>query len=451
MIMKNNKNKKIYFCGVGGNGMSPLARLSVALGYDVYGSDRSYDQGRNKDFFELLKKEGIKLVPQDGSVLDQSFDKFIVTRAVEDSIPDIKRAKELGLNIQKRPLYMQELFNSSRNIAVGGTGGKSTTTGMIAHILSQLGMEPTAVNGAVMLNNNSNIMVGNPNLAVFEADESDGMQDVIVLCPASIGVLTNISLDHFEIDELKNIFGYFVSHAKEGVVLNADCENSMQLKGLAKRVVTFGIENEADISPKNVHVKLQIIGTHNLANALAAIACCTLLGIEPQKAADALKTFKGIKRRLELVCDKNGIKFFDDFSSNPAKITAALTTVKTLGKRVVAIFQPHGFQPTKMMKEGYIETFSTYLEATDYILMPDIYYVGGSANLVDGKVIALPKDISSLDLIKEIKIPTAKYFQQRSDIPAYVASIAKECDVVIVLGSRDETLPEFARSIANAL
>jgi len=448
----NNMEKKYYFCGVGGNGMSPLARLLATRGNAVYGSDRSYDCGRNLAFFEQLKKEGIKLVPQDGSGLDKSFDRLVVTRAVEDSIPDIKKAKELNIEIQKRPLLMADLCASSRNVAIGGTGGKSTTTGMIGHILSVLGFNPTVIDGAIMLNFNSNIAAGDPNLAVFEADESDGMHDVIAMCPSSVAVLTNISLDHFELDELKDIFGYFVSHAKEGVVLNADCKNSLSLKEFIKtKVVTFGINNEADITPEKVKLELQLLGEHNIANALAAIAACTFLGVEPVKAADALKSFKGIKRRLELVANKNGIKVYDDFASNPAKLSAALKTLKGVGKRLVAIFQPHGFQPTKMMKEGYIETFSNLLDKNDIIIMPEIYYVGGSANIVDGKVIPLPKDISSNDLIVEIKGPEALFFANRAEIPAYLAARLQPDDVVVVLGSRDETLPDFALDIANVI
>ncbi|MGI6525639.1 MAG: Mur ligase family protein [Bdellovibrionota bacterium] len=451
--MTPSPKKKIYFCGVGGNGMSPLARLLAARGEDVYGSDRSYDQGRNGEFFKVLKQEGISLVPQDGSALDPSFEKVVVTRAVEDSIPDIKKARELGIPIQKRPALMAEICQGEGkcNIAVGGTGGKSTTTAMIGHILTELGRDPTIINGAIMLNNNSNIRNGAADLMVFEADESDGMNDVIALCPASIGVLTNISLDHFELDELKEIFGHFISHAKEGVVLNADCVNSLALLPLARNVRTFGLEDKGDITPKSVTLNLQVLGKHNLANALAAVAACSLLGIAAEEAAQALTGFKGIKRRLELVSDKNGIMVFDDFASNPAKIRATLETLKSFGRRLIIIFQPHGFQPTKMMREGYVEVFSHLLDKDDILLMPEIYYVGGTANLVDGKVVPLPKDISSKDLVDEIvlKIPQARYFEKRSDIPPYLSSLRKSGDIIGVLGSRDETLPDFSRELAE--
>ena len=441
--------KRYYFCGVGGNGMSPLARLLAARGAEVLGSDRSYDQGRNLSFFKQLSSEGIKLVKQDGVALDKTIDAFIVTRAVEESIPDVAAAKKLGLPIIKRPALMAELFRDSRNIAVGGTGGKSTTTGMIAHILKTVGKNPTAVDGAIMLNNNSNIMVGDPDLAVFEADESDGLNDVVGLCPANVAVLTNISLDHFELDELREIFTHFVTNAKEAAILNADCEASMSLPKPKCGALTFSMTGNADFSNKDLQLKLQIPGRHNIENGLAAIAACSVIGVDKKDAAEALSSFKGIKRRLELVQVKDGIRIIDDFSSNPGKIKAALSALKEDSKRLIVIFQPHGFQPTKLMKEGYIETFNSFLGKDDIIIMPEIYYVGGSANIVDGKEIPLPKDISSKDLINEIDVPKAYYFEKRAEIPSFIKEIAEVGDTVLVMGSRDETLPDFAREIGS--
>ncbi len=439
--------QKYYFCGVGGNGMSPLARLLAARGAEVYGSDRSYDQGRNLSFFQKLSSEGIKLVKQDGVALNNSFDAFVVTRAVEDSIPDVAAAKKLGLPIIKRPALMAELFSNSRNIAVGGTGGKSTTTGMIAHILNTVGKNPTAVDGAIMLNNDSNIMVGNPDLAVFEADESDGLNDVVGLCPASVAVLTNISLDHFELDELKEIFSHFITNAKEAAILNADCEVSMSLPRPKCGALTFSMSGKADFCNKDLQLKLHIPGRHNIENGLAAVAACSVFGVDRRDAVAALESFKGIKRRLELVQVKDGIRVIDDFSSNPGKIKAAISALKEESKRLIVIFQPHGFQPTKLMKEGYIDTFNNFLGKDDLIVMPEIYYVGGSANIVDGKEIPLPKDISSKDLINEITNPKAYYFEKRGDIPNFIKGVVLPGDTVVVMGSRDETLPDFAREI----
>lgn len=448
-----NNNERIFFCGIGGNGMSPLARLVAARGGDVTGSDRSYDTGRNAPFFEQLKSEGIKLVPQDGTHVDSSITTFVVTRAVEESIPDIKRAKELNLRILKRPLFMAKLFKDTENVSVGGTSGKSTTTGMIGHILKHAGRDPTVMNGAIMINSDCNFVNGKSNLAVFEADESDGHDDVIAVCPSSVAVLTNISLDHFELDELKEMFSAYLKKASRGAVLNADCKNSLSLRGLNPNTVTFGENPSADFTLTKYPLTLSIPGEHNKMNALAAIAACSLMGVDAQTAITALKTFKGIKRRLELVGSKGGVKVIDDFASNPGKIFASVMTILEDSKRMFIVFQPHGFQPTKMMKDGYIETFTQLLRPQDKLLMPDIFYVGGSANIVNGEVVSLPKDISSNDVITGVEKngKSAKYIPKRTDIVSYLKGNVKSGDTVIVMGSRDESLSDFALEIANTL
>ena len=433
--------------------MSPLARLLAAQGAQVIGSDRSYDMGRNKAFFDQLVLEGITLVPQDGAAVTKDIGTFVVTRAVEDSIPDVKKARELGLKILKRPLLMAEIFTHTENIAIGGTSGKSTTTGMIGHILTTLGKSPTVMNGALMVNGATNFVLGTSNTAVFEADESDGYEDVISVCPADIAVLTNISLDHFQLDELKGMFSTFLGKAKLGAVLNKDCENSMLLRDVNARTVSFGLSTAADFNPTKYPITLAVPGAHNVANAMAALASCSLLDIDPKEASLALKSFLGIKRRLELVGEVNGVRVIDDFASNPGKIEASAKTAMHGSKRAFLVFQPHGFQPTKMMKQGYIDTFSTLLRAEDELLMPDILYLGGSANLVNGEVVALPKDISSADVTNGVsaKGKKAQHVPQRSAIVSYLKAHAQAGDVILVMGSRDESLSDFAREIVEAL
>ena len=430
--------------------MSPLARLMAARGYEVVGSDRGYDTGRNKPLFELLKSEGITLVPQDGAGVDASFDTFVVTRAVEAPVPDIKRALELNLNVLKRPRFMAEVFKETENIAVGGTSGKSTTTGMIGHILRTVGKDPTIMNGAVMINGEANFVRGSSRLAVFEADESDGFEDVISVCSAAVAVLTNISLDHFDLEELKEMFSAFLRKAPLGAVLNADCANSMELKGVNQKTVTFGLSPDADFSFSTLRPELAIPGEHNKLNALAAIAACSLLGVSAQESLEALKSFRGIKRRLEVVGEAHGIRVIDDFASNPGKIEASLKVAIANSQRVFVIFQPHGFQPTKMMKDGYIETFASTLRPHDVLIMPDIFYVGGSANLVNGDVVALPKDVSSKDVTGPVaqRGREAHHISHRAEILPFLKERCVSGDTIIVMGSRDESLSNFAREIA---
>ena len=433
--------------------MSPLARLMAARGYDVLGSDRGYDLGRNHALFNLLKVEGITLVPQDGTGVDASIDTFVVTRAVETSVPDIARALELGLPVLKRPRFMAQVFKDSDNIAVGGTSGKSTTTGMIGHMLAAVGRDPTVMNGAVMINPNSNFIRGESRLAVFEADESDGFEDVISVCPAAIAVLTNISLDHFELEELKEMFSAFLLKAPLGAVLNADCPNSMALRDIHPKTVTFGVSASADFSLANIQPQLSIPGEHNQLNAIAAVATCSLLGVSVEESLQALQSFRGIKRRLEVVGHANGIRVIDDFASNPGKIEASLKVAIESSKRAFVIFQPHGFQPTKMMKDGYIDTFASTLRSSDVLIMPDIFYVGGSVNLVNGEVVTLPKDISSRDVTEPVsqRGKEAHHIPNRADILPFLAARCQPGDTVLIMGSRDESLSDFAQEVAALL
>lgn len=432
--------------------MSPLARLLAARGAHVIGSDRSFDAGRNIEFFRRLAAEGIQLVPQDGSGVSSAVEKFVVTRAVENSIPDIRRAQELGIPIVRRPTLVADLFAKTRNVAVGGTSGKSTTTGMIGWALTELGIGPTVVNGAEMIDFESNFIAGTE-LSVFEADESDGRNDVVGCCSPAIAVLTNISHDHFDLDELGDIFGDFIARATEGVVLNADCELSMKLRSRARRVLTFGLHNEADIMPRHLGGNLSIRGAHNVGNALATLGVVRLLGGDTTRAAAALRSFRGMRRRLELIGEVGGVKVFDDFASNPGKIEATLSTLHDESRKIVAIFQPHGFQPTKMMLNGYIDTFSKCLREGDLLIVAPIYYAGGSANMVEGKEVSLPTDISGNDIVEGVRrngVP-ARYVAARKEIETLLPQLVQAGDVVVSMGSRDETLPDFARELVQKL
>jgi UDP-N-acetylmuramate--alanine ligase len=188
-------------------------------------------------------------------------------------------------------------------------------------------------------------------------------------------------------------------------------------------------------------------------NALAAIAACSLIGVTREQSLEALKTFKGIKRRLEVVGEPRGVRVIDDFASNPGKIEASLKVAIGASKRAFVVFQPHGFQPTKMMRDGYIDTFASTLRPHDVLIMPDIFYVGGSANLVNGEVVALPKDVSSQHVVDPVaqRGREAHYIPKRADILPFLKGRCESGDAVIVMGSRDESLSDFAQEIVEVL
>ena len=449
-----------FFCGIGGSGMSPLAQIMASSGAAVKGSDRAYDNGQSKEKFTKLQGLGITLFPQDGSGLETG-DILVVSSAVEDTIPDVKAAKALNLNIMKRAELLATLFNQAETgIAVGGTSGKSSVTAMVGHILKECGKQPDVINGAVMKNSTDglgNVMLskGNSGVMAIEADESDGS---IALYKPAVSVLLNISEDHKSFEELYQLFGDFIAAPKLGAVINLDCPHSAKIATRAKNAKTFSLTNRnadfyaENITPtasgvtfqlKNTAYTLLVPGKHNVANALAAIAAATLVGVETHAAATAMQKFQGVKRRLETLGTSKNITVIDDFGHNPDKITAGLNTLQEHAGRLLVMFQPHGFAPTRMMKKGLIEAFVSGLKKGDMLLMPEIYYAGGTTT----------KDISSKDVTDAVDTggKSAKFFNTRADVGDFVVSHAQQGDRFVIMGARDDTLTDFGYDILNRL
>lgn len=451
--------KKVCFCGISGSGMSALAQVLVQKGYDVLGSDRSFDQGKDKKNKKALESLGIKIFKQDGSAIDKNTDFLYVSTAVEDSIPDVKKALDLGVQIKKRSDLLNEVFSSyAYGVAVGGTSGKTTLTAMIGYILDKAGKKPTVINGGILKDYENqkgiaNVILNDGDIAVIEADESDGSIEKYV---PYIGIVNNISIDHKSIDELKKLFYDFVCRSKFGVV-NLDCLNSKELLSL-KNIKTFSIFNPKadvymyDIKPikngvsyklKDKTFTLKLIGAFNVANAAAAVAATSILGVDAIKAAEILEGFSGSKRRLDVVGKKSNITVIDDFAHNPDKVRASVSALREYEGRLIVMFQPHGFAPMRMMGRQIIESFANTLNKDDILLMPEIYYTGGTVQ----------KDISSKDLIdyaKSLKV-NALFFENRQQIKDYILKTTKEGDRIVIMGARDNSLPDFCKSILEEI
>lgn len=461
----SEKRDRVLLCGIGGSGMSALALALMARGTTVFGSDRAYDAGQSKEKFAQLSKAGIHLVAQDGSALDESFDCLIVSAAVEEHIPDVKAARKLNIPVRKRAEVLAQLFNDSRGIAVGGTSGKSTTTAMIAHILQQCGQAPTVINGAVMQNavdasvkGLGNAMIGTSDRMVIEADESDGS---IVLYKPAVAVVTNISLDHKPVAEITPLFESFIKASRVGAVINLDNRGSASLAGLHPETMTFSLSDKnarllaeeteltADRSRFSVRttdgasarVTLNQPGRHNVENALAALGAALLAGIGLAQAAEALKSFSGVKRRLEVLGSAAGITVIDDFAHNPDKISAALATLKQAPGRLLILFQPHGFEPMRLMGAEIARVFAQGLEENDVLLVPEILYKGGTVK----------KDISAEDLTKAVvqQGRQALFAQDRSDLLNWLETQAQAGDRIVMMGARDDSLTDDGLDLIN--
>jgi UDP-N-acetylmuramate--alanine ligase len=428
------KNKTYLFCGVGGSGMSSLAKIILSQGHMVYGSDRNYDQGRFTDHFEKLKTAGVQMVAQDGSGVTSDIDALIVSSAVESSIPDIAKAQELGIHIIKRAELLAEICNGASSITVGGTNGKSTITGMIGWVLDKCGYNPTVINGGGMLNfDRDNAVIGDPKRIVVETDESDG---TITNFHPSVAVLTNISEDHKGMDELLSIFEQYLQQSQYQV-LNIDCPNIAKLAEKFPDAMTYSMNDVPD------DMNLMVPGKHNQSNAMATLKVAEFCHIDRDKALKALSEFKGITSRLEVVGKKNSITVIDDFGHNPDKIEAGLKTLKESTRRLILMYQPHGFAPTRQHKDELIDVFAKYLTPNDIFYMSEILYFGGTVE----------KDISSADIIEPLqeKGVQAHYIPNKSDIQTEILKQAKPDDTICIMGARDDSLRAMAHDILSAL
>ena len=452
---------KTSFCGISGSGMSALAQILKHQGHEVRGSDRSFDQGKDQANRNALEAMGIKIYPQDGSAITDDLDTLYVSSAVEDSIPDIKAALSKNIPVKKRSDLLAEIFHQyPHNIAVGGTSGKTTVTAMIGYILDKLGHKPTMINGGLLLNYADmpgipNIICNNGNTCVIEADESDGS---IEKYSPYIAVINNISIDHKPIPELQKLFGDFASRAKHGVVVNADCTTCANIKNPQKLNLSFSIiDPNADFYATNItplphgvkytldgkDFTLNLIGQFNVSNALAAIAACSLLGIDKFDAAQALESFLGTHRRLEVVGVRNNITVIDDFAHNPDKVKASVSALRDYPGRLIMMFQPHGFTPMRMMGRQIIDEFTAQMNNDDLLLLPEIYFAGGSVT----------RDISSQDLVNYAKEKgkQALFFATREDCGQFIIANARSQDRIVIMGARDNTLPEFCKTILKEI
>ena len=456
----------VFFSGIGGSGMLPLASIVRAAGAKVSGSDRSLDAGRTPHKFEYLRSLGIQLFPQDGSGLQEGMT-LVTSAAVEDTVPDVVRARELRLAHLTRPEFLARLLNDAqRSVAVGGTSGKSTVTGMIGWILHACHRQPTVMNGAVMKNfvtpsaPFASALVGDPELFVSEVDESDGS---IALYRPEIAVLTNISLDHKEMDELRQLFAHFLNSARKAV-LNLDDPETRALADTVPgdKVIGYGFDSPgADFMGKDMQLKadgvsfaveaegerqevsLAVPGRHNASNALAAIASARALGVRLEDAANAVARFEGLKRRLETVGEAGGVMVIDDFAHNPDKIDATLATLRAQPGRLLIMFQPHGFGPLAKMGDELAESLASGMAPDDRLYLPDPVYQGGTTERVRGSD-WLADEVNGRER-------HAEHIAERAAIGEAMLAEARPGDRILIMGARDDTLIDFANGLVERL
>ncbi|MEN9569888.1 MAG: hypothetical protein RL172_1119 [Bacteroidota bacterium] len=454
-----NDYNHIFFIGVAGTGMSAIAQYLAGIGKTVSGSDRYFVPGTHNDTRQKLEAAGIGCFLQDGSGINTQTDLVVVSTAVEDTVYEVQKAKQLNIPIIKRSQLLALIANSKRTIAVGGTSGKSTTSAMLFAILENAGMQPSIISGAGLVSIIKEDKIGNAKVGagewlVIEADESDGS---IVQYHAEAALLLNVDKDHQEIEELMNIFASFRANTSRLFVVNQSNNLSRQLSVNSQQ--DFSTDSNSNTGYKatgftqngltisffinDVPFTLNAIGRHSMENALAASCMAHQLGVSLAQCAAALQGYEGIYRRHQLLGKKNGVWVIDDYAHNPAKCAASIAACQQIAPKVVAWFQPHGYGPTRFLRADFVKEIAAVLRPSDEIWMSEIFYAGGTA----------VKNISANDLIQDIKAlhPAAFFIENRDEwLQAVRPHLTDNC-VLLLMGARDPGLEAFGQKVWEQL
>lgn len=454
LFIDGKEYSALHFTGLFGSGMSSTAQFCRWIGIEVSGSDRLAQSADTLDIKEKLEMAGCRLFRQDGSGITAATGAVVVSTAIEDDNADIRAARSRGIPVFHRSDVLAALVKTRRTVAIAGTSGKSTVAAMVFEFLTACGKSPSLITGASLIRLEEEGLIGNAfhgqsDILIIEADESDGS---LVKYHPEVGVFLNISKDHKPVNEVLELFTRLAEQSAYGIA-NANDE-LLCLPGIA---MTFGDGPPARFKPdvvervtptvrferNGVHYELRQPGRHNLFNALAALCVCEYFGCSGAKLAKAVAEFKGVRRRFSVVSLKNGITVIDDFAHNPEKVKAAITTAKAMCRRVLAVFQPHGFGPTRFLKDDFIESFSASLTREDALFLLPIYYAGGTAQ----------QDISSNDLARGIALRSIPVFtpEDRGICIGMLKEKALGGDAVLLMGARDPSLSSFAADIAQAL
>ena len=449
-----NNYHHFFFIGIAGTGMSAIAQYLRGTGKEVSGSDRLFNDEKKMLIQEQFEQQDIHCHFQDGSGITSGVDVVVISTAIEESNIELQKARSLGIPIMKRSGLLAKISSDKKTIAVGGTSGKSTTTAMIFHIMQECGWEPSVMNGAGLTSLQKkglpgNAWVGKSDWLVIEADESDGS---IVNYIPKISVLLNVDRDHKEYDELMSLFEKFRSNTQDKFIVNQSQALSRQLS--QNKSFDFGVGEEGigfsgckfeqkdfsiSFECNGVSFHIPVIGKHNMENALAATAVCNAVGISTEASAAALQSYEGIYRRTQLKGEVNGIFVIDDFAHNPSEVVCAIRACQSVGKRVFAWFQPHGYGPLKFMHKELVEEVLAVLRENDFFLLSDVYYAGGTVN----------KEITSEEVAIEMQKKNGHvlFFAGREEILPYFRQNCNKGDVILIMGARDTTLSDFAEKV----
>jgi len=431
--------RAVHFIGIGGSGISGLARMFLAAGVPVSGSDRAESQNTR----DLQALGATVFIGHDAANLGD-VDTVVYTGAIWPENPEYLAAKERGITLLHRSQALKYLIDGRRLVSVAGAHGKTTSTGMIVTGLSRLGADPSFVNGGVIQERGTSSGVGSDELFVIEADESDG---TFLLYDTSVALITNVDADHLDHygthEAFDDAFVTFADRARESVVISSDDPGAVRVGARLSHanVVTFGEAAGADVrvvdivadgpvafalehGGERVEARLRVPGRHNAINAAGAVAVLLQLGYGLEPALRAVETFGGTVRRFELHGVERGVSVYDDYAHHPTEVAAALSAARTVvgDGRIIALHQPHTYSRTRLMAGEFARVLE---ELADHTVVLDVYGAredpipGVTGELVSGAF----DDPSRVHFVADWE-----------EAAAYTAGVARAGDYVITLG-----------------
>ncbi|WP_040950140.1 UDP-N-acetylmuramate--L-alanine ligase [Gorillibacterium massiliense] len=441
-----NNTEHVHFIGIGGYGMSAIAKVMLELGYRVSGSDLV-----QQELTEKLAAKGAQVYIGHEADHVRGADLVVYSTALSGDNVEMRQAEELKIPVLHRSQMLARLMNERKGVAVAGAHGKTTTSSMIALIMETCGKDPTYIIGGEIVNLGSNAKAGKGDYVIAEADESDGS---FLQYHPLMAVVTNIEADHLEhyggdFQNLKEAYRKFLTQVKKGgkaVVCGDDPHLSEMLPELGATAITYGIHNEADYMAYDLQlgdrtvtfqvrhgedhlgsVTLSIPGKYNVYNALAALIVCMQAGLTFEIAAEAITGFRGAKRRFQVLGEVDDILVIDDYAHHPTEILATISAAKATGKRIIAVFQPQRYTRTYFL----FDQFSRAFPEADEVIITDIYSPAGEKQ-IEGITSA-----KLVELIRQNSNGNVRYIPTKEAVLEDLKSRVQSGDLVITMGAGD--------------
>ncbi|MFC5700512.1 UDP-N-acetylmuramate--L-alanine ligase [Cohnella faecalis] len=450
----------VHFIGIGGYGMSAIARVMLEMGYQVSGSDVV-----GQELTDKLAAKGARIYIGHEPENVRGADLVVYSTALSKDNVERRQAEELNIPTLHRAQMLARLMNARTGIAVAGAHGKTTTSSMIALVMENCGVDPTYIIGGEIMNVGTNAKAGKGEFVVAEADESDGS---FLQYEPAIAVVTNIEPDHLEnydgdFNKLKEAYVSYLGNVRSGgcSVVCIDDENVKEIipkVGGSSRIVTYSLEGDADYKANDIElgdrcaafkvskgadtlgtVTLSVPGSHNVSNALATIIVCLESGIPFDQVAEAIREFRGAKRRFQVLGEVNDILVIDDYAHHPTEIQATIQAAKATGKRIIAVFQPQRYTRTFFLLDAFSRAFGD----ADEVIITDIYSPAGEQRIEGVNSRRL------VELIANNSNPNVTYIPTKEEVRDELAERIVPGDLVLTMGAGD--IWKAADSLARLL